>query len=138
MNAAAVRLEPNFDGAAEVKIAPSPPLNTEPPQSSPVASVSQPQLLPVSGTLPRQQPDPAPSATSRSSSSTGLSSTFRRGDYLDNRGIGVDNSAEAAQLKAKTLDSTRGRVERSDSSKSNGGLVAAIRDKYTRAVSDYL
>jgi hypothetical protein len=42
------------------------------------------------------------------------------------------------QLRAKTLDSAQERVERSDTSKSNGGMVAAIRDKYTRAVSSYL
>jgi hypothetical protein len=47
----------------------------------------------------------------------------------------VDSSADAAQLRAKTLDSAQRRIEGSDTSKGNGSVVAAIRDKYTRAVS---
>lgn len=137
--AAAAHRGPN-SGEPEVKVASSPPApNTELLQSSPpAASVSAPQLLPIPGTQSHQRPEPAPPVNSRSSSSTGVSSTFKRGDYLDNREFGVDSSAEAMQLRAKTLDSAQERVERSDTSKSNGGMVAAIRDKYTRAVSSYL
>ena len=94
-----------------------------------------PTLVPV--TQSRQQHDPAPSIDSRSSSVTGFSNTFRRGDYLDDREFGVDNSTETTPLKAKTLDSPQSRIERSDTSRSNGNMVAAIRDRYTRTVSYY-
>ncbi|KAI9440081.1 hypothetical protein H4582DRAFT_1944924 [Lactarius indigo] len=82
---------------------------------------------------PLSNSNPAPSIDSRSSSVTGFSNTFRRGDYLDDREFGVDNSTETTPLKAKTLDSPQSRIERSDTSRSNGNMVAAIRDRYTRA-----
>ncbi|KAH8994829.1 hypothetical protein EDB92DRAFT_1847629 [Lactarius akahatsu] len=104
------------------------PLRDPPPASVP----PPPTLVPVSTQL-RQQQDPAPSIDSRSSSVTGYNNTFRRGDYLDDREFGVDNSTEATPLKAKTLDSPQSRIERSDTSRSNGNMVAAIRDRYTRA-----
>ncbi|KAH9178311.1 hypothetical protein EDB89DRAFT_1930543 [Lactarius sanguifluus] len=104
------------------------PLREPPPASVP----PPPPLVPVS-TQSRQQQDPAPSIDSRSSSVTGSNNGFRRGDYLDDREFGVDNSTEATPLKAKTLDSPHSRIERSDTSRSNGNMVAAIRDRYTRA-----
>jgi hypothetical protein len=47
----------------------------------------------------------------------------------------VDSSVEAVQLRSKTLNSTQRRIEGNEASKGNGGMVAAIRDKYSRAVS---
>ena len=110
--------------------------NTAPLRGSPPASVPPPPTV-VPGTQSRQQHDPAPSIDSRSNSVTGFSSTFRRGDYLDDREFGVANSIETTPLKAKTLDSPQSRIDRSDTSRSNGNMVAAIRDRYTRAVSHY-
>ena len=127
---------PNSDVPGVAKIALSPPTSNIESGLRP-ASVSPLPLL-VSETQQRQQADPSPSINSRASSSTGASSTFKRGDYLEDREFGVDNSTDAAQLRAKTLDSAQRRVEGGDASKGNGGVVAAIRDKYTRAVSDYL
>jgi hypothetical protein len=130
---------PNSGVPGEAKIAPSPPTsNIE--SGLRLASVSS-SPFPVYETQQRQQqPDPSPAAiNSRTSSSAGASSTFKRGDYLEDREFGVDNSTDAAQLslRAKTLDSAQRRVEGGDASKGNGGVVAAIRDKYTRAVSGY-
>jgi hypothetical protein len=123
----------NSDELDGAKVAP-PPLvsNTEPPLP---VSVSPSPLLPAPLSQQRQQADPFPTIGSRSSSSNGASSSFRRGDYLDDREFGVDNSAEAAQLRAKTLSPAHRRIEGNDASKGNGGMVAAIRDKYSRAVS---
>ena len=131
--AAAAYRGPNSDVQDEVKIAPSPPTSNVEPVLQPASVSSSP--LPISETQQRQQADPSPSINSRTSSSTGASSTFRKGDYLEDREFGVDNSTDAAQLKAKTLDSAQRRGEVSDTSKGNGSVVAAIRDKYTRAVS---
>lgn len=124
----------NSDVPGEAKVAPSPP----PPNiesSLLLASASASPHLPVFDDRQRQQEDPSLATNSRNSSSTGSSSTFRRGDYLDNREFGVDSPVDSAQLRAKTLDSAQRRIEESDSSKGNGSVVAAIRDKYTRAVS---
>ena len=126
----------NSDVHGEAKIAPSPPTSNIESGLRPVSVSSSP--FPVSETQQRQQPDPSPATiNSRTSSSTGASSTFKRGDYLEDREFGVDNSTDAVQLKAKTLDSAQRRVEGSDASKGSGSVVAAIRDKYTRAVSGY-
>jgi hypothetical protein len=126
---------PNSDVPVEAKFALSPPASNIESGLLP-ASVSPLPLPPVSENQQRQQEDPCPTINSRTSSSTGVSSTFRRGDYLENREFGVDGSTDAAQLKAKTLDSAQRRIEGIDTSKGNGSVVAAIRDKYTRAVSD--
>lgn len=130
ISAAAEYPQPNYDVPGEAKIAPSPPESSLLP-----ASLSPLPLPPVTENQQRQQEDSSPAINSRTSSSTGVSSTFRRGDYLENREFGVDSSTDAAQLKAKTLDSVQRRIEGSDTSKGNGSVVAAIRDKYTRAVS---
>ncbi len=131
--AAAEHPGPNSDVPGEAKIAPSPPASNIEPSLRQASS----SPLPVSETQRHQQADRSPAIDSRTSSSTGASSTFRRGDYLDNKESGVDSSTDAAQLRAKTLDSAHRRVEASDTSKGSGGVVAAIRDKYTRAVSSY-
>ncbi len=130
---AAEHPRPNSDVPGEGKVAPSSPVSNIEPGLRPVSVSSSP--LPVSETQQRQHPDLSPAINSRNSSSTGASSTFRRGDYLDDQEFGVDGAADAAQLRAKTLDSAQRRVEGSDTSKGNGSVVAAIRDKYTRAVS---
>ncbi|KAH9031087.1 hypothetical protein EDB84DRAFT_1493549 [Lactarius hengduanensis] len=120
----------NVDNTNDAPSLPAP--NPAPLRDPPPASVPPPlTLVPVS-TQSRQQQDPAPSIDSRSGSVTGYNNTFRRGDYLDNREFGVDDSTEATPLKAKTLDSPQSRIERSDASRSNGNMVAAIRDRYTR------
>jgi len=131
------RLGPNSDDPLEPKGTPSPVTNAEPPRTSLSASASTSPLLPVPTTQHRQQAELSPAVSSRTSSSTGVSSTFRRGDYLEDREFGVDSSVEPAQLRAKTLDSAPRRIEGSEATKGNGGVVAAIRDKYTRAVSDH-
>jgi hypothetical protein len=133
ISAATERSGLNSDEPDESKVAPSHPAsNPEPPLP---ASVLQSSLLPGFISQQRQQADPSPTINSRSSSSTGASSSFRRGDYLDDREFGVDSSAEAAQLRGKTLGPAQRRIEGNDNSKSNGGIVAAIRDKYSRSVS---
>ena len=135
ISAGAEHSGPKYDEPDEVRAAPSPLIsNAEPARNSRPASVS-PSPLPDPGTQQHQQADPSAGINSRSSSSTGASSMFRRGDYLDNREFGVDSSTEAAQLRARTLDSTQRRVEGSEPSKGSGSVVAAIRDKYTRVVS---
>jgi len=123
----------NSDVPGEAKIASSPPTSNIESGLRPFSVPSSP--LPVSETQQRQQADQSPAINSRTSSSTGASSTFKRGDYLEDREFGVENSTDAVQLRSKTLDSTQWRVEGSDASKGNGSVVAAIRDKYTRAVS---
>lgn len=127
---------PNSDMPGEAQITPSPSTSNIESGLRP-ASVSSSSLS-VSETQQRQQADLSLVINSRTSSSTGASSTFKRGDYLEDREFGVDNSTDAAQLRAKTLDSVQLRVEGNDASKGNGGVVAAIRDKYTRAVSGYI
>ena len=122
----------NTDDTDEAPSLPTP--DPAPPRGSLPASVQPPPTI-VSVTQPRQHHDPAPPVDSRSSSVTGFSNTFRRGDYLDDREFGVDNSTDTAPLKAKTLDSPQSRMERSDTSRSNGNMVATIRDRFTRAVS---
>lgn len=134
VSAAVERSGPNSDVPGEAKIAPSPPASNIESSLLP-ASASALPLLPVFDNQHHQQEDPSPATNSRNSSSTGASSTFRRGDYLDNREFGVDSPADAAQSRAKTLESAQRHIEESDSSKGNGSVVAAIRDKYTRAVS---
>ena len=110
--------------------------NTAPQRcSSPASMPPPPTPLPV--TQSRQRHDPAPSIDSRPNSATRVRNIFKRGDYLDDREFGVDDSTETTPLKAKTLDSPHSRIDRSDTSRSNGNIVAAIRDKYTRAVSYY-
>lgn len=113
-----------------------PALDTAPLRGSLPASVQPPPTL-IPNTQSRQQHDPAPLTNSRSGSVTGYSNTFRKGDYLDDREFGVNDSTETTPLKAKTLDSPQSHIERSDTSRSNGNMVAAIRDRYTRAVSYY-
>ncbi|KAH9999186.1 hypothetical protein BJV74DRAFT_949873 [Russula compacta] len=133
ISAGAEHSGPKADEPDEVRAAPSPLIsNAEPARNSHPTSVSPSPLLPVPVTQQHQQADPSPGTNSRSSSSTGASSMFRRGDYLDNREFGVDSSAEVAQLRVRTLDSTQRRVEGSEASKGSGSVVAAIRDKYTR------
>jgi hypothetical protein len=134
-SAAAEHPGPNSDVPGEAKIVRSPPTSNIESGLRPPSVSSSP--LPVSETQQRQQADPSPAINSRTSSSTGASSTFKRGDYLEDREFGVDNSTDAAQLRAKTLDSAQRHVEGSDASKGNGSVVAAIRDKYTRGVSGY-
>jgi hypothetical protein len=127
---------PNPDVPGEAKIAPFPPTSNIESGLRPASLSSSP--FPVSESQRRQQADPSLSINSRTSSSAGASSTFKRGDYLEDREFGVDDSTDAVQSRAKTLDSAQRRVEGSDTSKGNGSVVAAIRDKYTRAVSGYL
>jgi len=133
ISAAAERAASNSDVSDGAKVAPSLPVSN--PELPSPASVSQSPLLPTSLSQQRLHVDQSPVINSRSSSSTGGSSSFRRGDYLDNREFGVDSSAETAQLREKTLGPTHRRIEGSEVSKGNGGIVAAIRDKYTRSVS---
>ncbi|KAH9037887.1 hypothetical protein EDB85DRAFT_1935130, partial [Lactarius pseudohatsudake] len=120
----------NVDDTNDAPSLPAP--NPAPLRDPPPASVPPPLTLAPVSTQSRQQQDPAPSIDSRSGSVTGYNNTFRRGDYLDDREFGVDNSTEATPLKAKTLGSPQSRIERSDTSRSNGNMVAAIRDRYTR------
>lgn len=135
-SAGAVTEEPGANSEDNDDAPSLPAPNTAPQRcSSPASMPPPPTPLPL--TQSRQQHDPAPSIDSRSNSATRLRSTFKRGDYLDDREFGVDDSTETTPLKAKTLDSPHSRIDRSDTSRSSGNIVAAIRDKYTRAVSYY-
>ena len=133
ITAAADRPGPSSGEPDGAKVAPSLPGSNA--ESPPPASISPSPLLPAPLSQQRQQADLSPAITSRSSSSTGASSSFRRGDYLDDREFGVDSSTEAAQLRAKAMSPAQRHIEGNDASKGNGGVVAAIRDKYSRAVS---
>ena len=99
---------PNPDVPGEANIAPSPRTSNIESGLRPASVSSSP--LAISEAQLRRQGDPSPAVNSRASSSTGASSTFRKGDYLEDREFGVDTS------------------------KGNGIVVAAMRDKYTRAV----
>lgn len=134
-SAAAERAVSNSDVPDGAKVAPSLPVSN--PEHPSPASVSHSPLLPAFLSQQRQQVDQSPTINSRSSSSTGASSSFKRGDYLDDREFGVDSSAETAQLRAKTLGPAHRRTEGSEASKGNGGIVAAIRDKYSRSVNSF-
>ncbi|KAI0297306.1 hypothetical protein B0F90DRAFT_1740927 [Multifurca ochricompacta] len=126
-------LEPNTGEPTAIKDTPSPQVpNPESLQRSIPFFVPPPPPLPAPTTQLRHQPEPALPINPRANLSTAAGNTFRRGDYLDNREFGAEASTEAMQLKAKTPGFTWGRVERSDTLKSNGSMVAAIRDKYTR------
>jgi hypothetical protein len=133
ISAVAERAASNSDVPDGAKVAPSLPVSN--PEFPSPASVSQSPLLSTSLSQQRLHVDQSPAINSRSSSSTGASSSFRRGDYLDDREFGVDSSAETAQSRAKTLGPAHRRIDGSDPSKGNGGIVAAIRDKYSRVVS---
>lgn len=133
--AAAERAASNSDVPDGAKVAPFLPVSN--PELPSPAFVSQSPLLPAALSQQRQQVDQSPASNSRSSSSIGASSSFRRGDYLDDREFGVDSSAETAQLREKALGLTHRRIEGSEASKGNGGIVAAIRDKYSRSVSGF-
>ena len=119
---------PNSDVPGEAKITLSPPTSNIESGLRP-ASVSSP-----SETQQRQQVDQSPSVNSCTSYFTGGCSTFKRGDHLEDRDLGVDNSTDSALLRAKTLDSTQ-QCWVSDASEGNESVVATICDKYTRAVS---
>ncbi|KAI0259882.1 hypothetical protein BC834DRAFT_973912 [Gloeopeniophorella convolvens] len=113
---------------------PSSPASTEPLRPPVPASIPPPlPLVPDTMAQTPQRPEFTTSVTNRSNSYAANNSSFKRGDYLDDREFGLDPSTEAAQSKARSLDSAQGRVDRSDTLKSNGSVVAQIRDKYARS-----
>ncbi|KAI0749964.1 hypothetical protein C8Q80DRAFT_1100838 [Daedaleopsis nitida] len=63
--------------------------------------------------------------------SPSVPSSYRRGDYVDDAEFGVRRSSEST--RARTMEPSLGKiVERTDTGKSTGSMVAALRDRYVR------
>lgn len=92
-----------------------------------------------SSATPHQEPpqsDRGPRALSESpiNQTPSTPGPYRRGDYADDAEFGVRRSADQSRPRAAEPSLTRV-VERSDTGKSNGSVVAALRDRYARPVS---
>ncbi|TFK79935.1 hypothetical protein K466DRAFT_504748 [Polyporus arcularius HHB13444] len=89
-------------------------------QSSPV--MSRTRLEPDrEGVAPEVVSAPSPS----------VPSSYKRGDYMDDADFGVRRSSESG--RARTSEPSLGKiVERNDTGKSTGTVVAALRDRYAR------
>ena len=61
------------------------------------------------------------------------SSTFRRGDYLGEREMGMDKSSGPSSRSLDAIRNNKG-MQRSDSANSNSSLVANMRTRYTHTV----
>ncbi len=67
--------------------------------------------------------------------SPSIPSSYRRGDYMNEAEFGVRRSVESP--RARTVEPSLGKViEPNDTGRSNGSVVAALRDRYSRGVSD--
>ncbi|KAI0788129.1 hypothetical protein C8Q74DRAFT_1366891 [Fomes fomentarius] len=63
--------------------------------------------------------------------SPSVSSSYKRGDYMDDAEFGVPRSSDLS--RTRTMEPSLGKiVERNDTGKSNGSVVAALRDRYAR------
>ncbi|EMD33318.1 hypothetical protein CERSUDRAFT_126091 [Gelatoporia subvermispora B] len=60
------------------------------------------------------------------------SAAYRKGDYVDDAEFGVRKSMEAASQGRHRASGSISKIERSDTGKSNGSVVAAMRDRYSR------
>lgn len=80
----------------------------------------------------QQQPVQSPMSPRRVSGPRPSSSMFKRGDYMDDAEFGVRRS-ESMQPSSSQASGSKG-LERSASRNSNGSVVAAMRDKYSRSV----
>lgn len=100
------------------------------PTSSQSSSVPHHQEPPQAE---RGLPALSESPTNQTSPTSGA---YRRGDYADDAEFGVRRSADVSRPRAAEPSLTRV-VERSDTGKSQGSVVAALRDRYARTVSDY-
>ncbi|EIW57849.1 uncharacterized protein TRAVEDRAFT_150499 [Trametes versicolor FP-101664 SS1] len=95
------------------------------PTSSQSSSVPHHQEPPQAE---RGLPALSESPTNQTSPTSGA---YRRGDYADDAEFGVRRSADVSRPRAAEPSLTRV-VERSDTGKSQGSVVAALRDRYAR------
>ncbi|RPD54309.1 hypothetical protein L226DRAFT_280656 [Lentinus tigrinus ALCF2SS1-7] len=73
----------------------------------------------------------APTPEQVTTPSPSVPSSYRRGDYIDDAEFGVRRSSESSRVR--TMEPSLGRiVERNDTGKSTGSMVAALRDRYAR------
>ncbi|KAI0706761.1 hypothetical protein C8T65DRAFT_577221 [Cerioporus squamosus] len=107
----------------------------QPPPStySQTSQSSHSQSSPVMGRA-RLEPDregAAPTNEPISAPSPNVPSSYKRGDYMDDAEFGVRRSSESS--RARTMEPSLGKiVERNDTGKSTGSVVAALRDRYAR------
>ncbi|KAI0028981.1 hypothetical protein K488DRAFT_89187 [Vararia minispora EC-137] len=99
----------------------------------PTAGPSLPSKPTDQARLERAAPSLVSVPSSSRSSASGSTTAFRRGDYVDER----DFAPAVDKDKARSLDSPggarRGAVERTDSVKSTGSVVAQMKDRYSRS-----
>ena len=82
-----------------------------------------------------QRTDKASAPSNSRASSYTVVNTFKKGDYLDEQEFGVEKGGNDAQMKTRSLDAAQSRrVERTDTMKSSGSVVATMREKYARSV----
>ncbi|KAL7279416.1 hypothetical protein ACG7TL_007258 [Trametes sanguinea] len=74
---------------------------------------------------------PSSPTVSASTLSSGANGSQRRGDYVEEAGFGVHRSTDVAKPRVAEPSLSK-IVERSDTGKSNGSVVAALRDRYSR------
>ncbi|KAI9056795.1 hypothetical protein FKP32DRAFT_1585055 [Trametes sanguinea] len=80
---------------------------------------------------PNQRPVPSPTV-SVSTHSSSANMPHRRGDYIDEAEFGVRRSVDAMKPPRAAEPSLSKIVERTDTGKSSGSVVAALRDRYSR------
>lgn len=92
---------------------------------APSQSSRPPETDRASSSTPGQIATPSPS----------MPSSYRRGDYMNEAEFGFRRSVESP--RARTVEPSLGKiVEPNDTGRSNGSMVAALRDRYSRGVSD--
>ncbi|KAI0322559.1 hypothetical protein OF83DRAFT_1092804 [Amylostereum chailletii] len=94
---------------------------------------SEPVAQSSNRTAPSSHPRANPSNPSSRTSSY-AAGTMNKGDYLEERELGIDKSIVDA-VKSKSLDSGRGytMVERTDTVRSSGSVVATMKDRIGRS-----
>ncbi|OCH94874.1 hypothetical protein OBBRIDRAFT_788874 [Obba rivulosa] len=61
-----------------------------------------------------------------------VTATYKKGDYVDDAEFGVRKSMDATAQSKHRASGSISKIERSDTGKTNGSIVAAIRDRYAR------
>jgi hypothetical protein len=107
------------------------PQYSEPSTSDSAERPTEPEADPTS-IAPLSPSDTGTATLSASGHSSATALALRRGDYLGEREFGVDRLGNNA---SKSLDAIKNKaVYRSDSSNSNGSVVASMRGRYTHTV----
>ena len=122
--------KPDNSYAASMRDRQQPP----PPSSySQTSQSSHSQSSPVMGRtrLEPEREGPAPVPEQVSAPSPSVPSSYKRGDYMDDAEFGVRRSSESSRVR--TMEPSLGKiVERNDTGRSTGSMVAALRDRYAR------